>query len=113
MQARFDNINIIDLFDLKYPIQQIVESPLFNGEGGVVGVRTTSTITMFRLENTGNDNLTVTKLHHFHLAEKTPIHPDIDYSMPCDLALSPFSELQYLFTTNNGFTALVDISRDE
>ncbi|KAI8881098.1 hypothetical protein K501DRAFT_189763, partial [Backusella circina FSU 941] len=114
VDARFDNINIIDLFDLKYPIQQIVESPLMNREqGGVVGVRTTSTITLFKLDTTVPDTLRVIKLHHFHLAERTPIYPDMDYSMPCDLALSPFSASQYLFITNNGFMALVDIVRDE
>lgn len=53
----------------------------------------------------------VKQVHHYRLADQVEYYPNIDYSMPIHVELSPYELYQYLFITNNGYTSLIDGSK--
>ncbi|KAI8064308.1 uncharacterized protein B0P05DRAFT_476357, partial [Gilbertella persicaria] len=104
-----DSITIHNTIDLQYPIRQITISSLSTLEFKIFAIRTTSTIHLFTLDS----QQAIKQIHTIHLAQKTEIKPSIDYSMPIHVEMSPFREYQYVFITNNGYTAIVDGLEDK
>lgn len=52
-------------------------------------------------------------MHRLFLPDFSDINRKVDYSMPIHAEPSPFYNDQYLFTTNNGYTALMDATNNE
>jgi hypothetical protein len=103
----YDKINIKSIIDLKYSIKQISISPLSTCSLVVFIVRTTCSLHLFSIDR----NQYVKQVHHYHLADQVEYYPKIDYSMPIHVELSPYELYQYLFITNNGYTSLIDGSK--
>ncbi|KAL7332232.1 hypothetical protein PS15p_204308 [Mucor circinelloides] len=99
-----DSIEIRETIDLKYPIRQISMSTLSTSDHVIFAVRTTSTIHMFTYDQEGH----LRQLHYLNLAEATIVDPRIDYSMPIHVETSPYRKYEYVYTTNNGYTAVMD-----
>ena len=102
VKLALDQMHIQHVHDLQYPIRQITLSPLSTPSSIIFAVRTTCSIRVFQLTET------LEKIHEFDIRNSTMIHPEIENSMPTHVELSPFYKYQYTFTTNNGYTALVD-----
>ncbi|KAI7892112.1 uncharacterized protein EV154DRAFT_462965 [Mucor mucedo] len=89
--------------DLRYPIRQIHQSPLCTKELVIFLVRTTSSIHVFKMK--GKEIAIVDEIKFPQLSR---IRSAVDYSMPVHAELSPFSEYNYVYVTNNGYMALMD-----
>ncbi|KAL0140997.1 hypothetical protein V8B55DRAFT_1512176 [Mucor lusitanicus] len=100
----FDSIDVRETIDLRYPVRQISMSALSTPHSIVFAVRTTSTIHLFSYDHKRN----LRQLHYLHLAEATAADPRIDYAMPIHVEMSPYSKYEYVYTTNNGYTAVMD-----
>ncbi|KAG2206087.1 hypothetical protein INT47_003736, partial [Mucor saturninus] len=96
-------ITIQHVVDLRYPIRQIHQSPLCTKELVIFLVRTTSSIHVFKMK--GEEIAIVDEIKFPQLSR---IRPAVDYSMPVHAELSPFSEYNYVYVTNNGYMALMD-----
>lgn len=88
--------------DLEYPIRQISLSPLSTHDLVIFLVRTTSSIHLFEMDEK------ISVIHKLNFPQLSEINPLVDYSMPVDAQLSPYSKHDYLFVTNNGYMALID-----
>ena len=104
-----DSIDVRETIDLRYPVRQISMSPLSTTRLVIFAVRTTSTIHLFTYDHKGS----LRQLHYLHLAEATIADPRIDYSMPIHVETSPYSEYEYVYTTNNGYTAVMDAANNK
>lgn len=104
-----DELDIITVVDLQYPVRQITISPLSNHEQIIFAVRTTSTISLYSV----NDKRACQLLHTFIFYERTVTSPQIDYSMPNHVVMSPYKKYDYLCVTTNGYVALIDGKKDE
>ncbi|KAI9266279.1 hypothetical protein EDC94DRAFT_33397 [Helicostylum pulchrum] len=104
-----DKVTIIETIGLEYPIRQIQLSPLSTAHTKIILIRTTSSIHLIHLDQ---DRKIIPK-HRLFLPDFSDIHRKVDYSMPIHAEPSPFYNDQYLFTTNNGYTALMDASNNK
>ncbi|CAO3700620.1 unnamed protein product [Rhizopus microsporus] len=104
-----DELDIITVVDLQYPVRQVTISPLSNHEQIIFAVRTTSTISLYSV----NDKRDCQLLHTFIFYERTVTSPQIDYSMPNHVVMSPYKKYDYLCVTTNGYVALIDGKKDE
>lgn len=91
--------------DLKYPIRQISCSPLSTNTLLIILVRTTSSIHLFQMDD-GPDIISL--VDEINFPQLSSFNSLVDYSMPVHAEMSPFSEYDYLFVTNNGYVALFD-----
>ncbi|KAL9543098.1 hypothetical protein MBANPS3_008280 [Mucor bainieri] len=104
-----DAIDVRETIDLRYPVRQISMSPLSTVHHVIFAVRTTSTIHLFTYDHQGN----LRQLHYLHLAEATTTDPRIDYAMPIHVEMSPYTKYEYVYTTNNGYTAVIDAANSK
>ncbi|KAI8996844.1 hypothetical protein BDB01DRAFT_5435 [Pilobolus umbonatus] len=105
VELPLNRLNILYTEDMTRSIKQTVISPFQSSHEVVFGVRTSSSI---HIREYNKRSRTMRKIHDYILPEESIGNPFIDYSMPCSLVLSPFDEYQYLISTNNGYTALID-----
>ncbi|KAG0995899.1 hypothetical protein G6F28_004363 [Rhizopus arrhizus] len=104
-----DEVDIIALDELSYPIQQIALSPLSTHKQVIFAVRTALEIHLFSL----NSNKELGHLHIFNIDQRTRVDPELDNSVPYHVEMSPYNKYEYLFVTDNGYVALVNGRTDK
>lgn len=105
----FDSVEVAQIIDLKRPIRQIAISPIKTTTNVVVMVRTTSSILVVLIDDSGN----IRVKNELFLPDESETNSDIDYSMPIHVEPSPYSLYQYLFITNNGYVSIRDADTGE